>query len=1421
MLSGDFNGDGRTDLQFNTSFANAPLQVTEAIKKVTTGLGATTDIVYGALTDASVYTKAGGTVGSRGVAIQSPLYVVKATTASTATAGTFNTSYSYSGLVGDTTGRGLLGFAQRVATQTVSDDSAYLVKTISDNSQTWPSAGRPSKVSQVVGPAAGAASRTVKETSFAWSTRETARGALKTHEVHLTNKTEKSFELNGDALSWAVTATPLANIDASTGDVGLVETYTTDAAGTADGYKKQTTSTYQNDLGNWIIGRVATTTVTSFLPDRTSATRKSAFTYYQASDGAKVGLLKTETIEPDLGGNLTVTTLHEYDTFGNRASSSASFVENGATRTRTTTTSFDSLGRFIQSVTNALGHVETRTHDERFGGVKSATSPTAITAATTFDNFGRKVSELVTDGSGRRLGQTTWTLASASPSYSYSVRTQTSSGGETTSYFDNLQRELRVDTRTFSGGTASATSAYDSKGRKVNASRPYASTGGSSVARATTWLHDAMGRVTEEADRQGDAGSAVIRKTTTAYQKLSEQDLAFPGTSARPGLLVTVTRTNDAGSGGNQVTSQLLNSQGQAIRVRDANARDTRFAFDPFGNLVCVTPPGVATSDYRCATRTGLQVKTVYDARGRKSQLQDPDTGTWGYNYNGLGELTNQYDANGNTTLVSYDDLGRMTGRTVGIHSTTFGYDYCKLGKACSVSVTGGASRSFEYDAQARQTAATLQYAGKTFTSRTLYDTEGRVSFVSYPGDDLGNGGLGLRQSYNAYGFMTSVADTASPSTTYWAATARYDDGQAYQSSLAGYSVTRGYDSLGRPQSIGSGSVTSQTFAFDQVGNLTARSDSAAGYGETFSYDVMNRVTASTCPLPCNGKTAAYDDYGNVTSRSDRGGYTYHPNTHRVSAVNGKTYGYDANGNLTTVNGASYATWTPFNMPATLGTGALGYAYDGAFTRVKETSQANGTTYYATPGFFEQVEVGGIKVLRHYVASPEGPVAVVNIARDNNGLEMSRSRTITFADHLGSTIAEVNAATGAVTRLSFDAWGKRRLSTGADGNPVLTGLASERGFTGHEMLDEVGLVHMNGRIYDPAIGRFLSADPIIQSPLDLQNYNRYSYVLNNPLSLTDPTGYSWWTKWRRPILAVVAAVVTYNLSSVAMSSAAIKAGSSTALATVGTASNGMLVGTGLTATGNAVAGAAAGFASGGVMGGNLESAVRGAFSGAAFGGLNGWFGNSWSIGRVGANTALGGAISKAMGGRFSDGARLALVTSFAQWGMHAMANSTDTLKAAECMPRSTCYYDPSSGRLDTIGTRTVHSSVLDSGSYWNAHPVKAYLAGANGKGLTMGEEGIGPHFYDSWPDPLRGVAQTTWNSISKVHDFANSWNYDWRTGLRVEGGPWGNVSAAAAANFEILMNAYSFSTMLPTAGYALFSTAGPYFASTYLDGRHR
>ena len=98
--------------------------------------------------------------------------------------------------------------------------------------------------------------------------------------------------------------------------------------------------------------------------------------------------------------------------------------------------------------------------------------------------------------------------------------------------------------------------------------------------------------------------------------------------------------------------------------------------------------------------------------------------------------------------------------------------------------------------------------------------------------------------------------------------------------------------------------------------------------------------------------------------------------------------------------------------------------------------------------------------------------------------------------------------TGAVIeRLAYDPWGKRRYPNGlADNADSVVGVNTERGYTLHEHLDEIGVIHMNGRVYDPLIGRFMSADPFVQSPGNLQSFNRYAYVMNNPLGYSARVG---------------------------------------------------------------------------------------------------------------------------------------------------------------------------------------------------------------------------------------------------------------------------------------------------------------------------
>ena len=165
------------------------------------------------------------------------------------------------------------------------------------------------------------------------------------------------------------------------------------------------------------------------------------------------------------------------------------------------------------------------------------------------------------------------------------------------------------------------------------------------------------------------------------------------------------------------------------------------------------------------------------------------------------------------------------------------------------------------------------------------------------------------------------------------------------------------------------------------------------------------------------------------------------------------------------------------------------------------------------------------RTMRHEL----GDATVVLRTTDGAGGTLSNGRTVEVyyrhSDRLGSPLALSDstrafrqAGASATTRRAFDAFGQTRNADFSDRTqlPQVGSLglapATRQGFTGHEHLDSLGLIHMNGRVYDYRLGRFLSVDPIIQNPAHSQSLNPYSYIMNNPLAATDPSGYnSGWT----------------------------------------------------------------------------------------------------------------------------------------------------------------------------------------------------------------------------------------------------------------------------------------------------------------------
>jgi RHS repeat-associated protein len=164
------------------------------------------------------------------------------------------------------------------------------------------------------------------------------------------------------------------------------------------------------------------------------------------------------------------------------------------------------------------------------------------------------------------------------------------------------------------------------------------------------------------------------------------------------------------------------------------------------------------------------------------------------------------------------------------------------------------------------------------------------------------------------------------------------------------------------------------------------------------------------------------------------------------------------------------------------------------------------TIRWSAGGNYEEVinHETGKTTKYHYIHGGSG-LAAVFIAEEDSA-ETDNLYYI-HKDYLGSILCLSDEDGKAVERYSFDAWGHRRNPTNwSQWQGDSTDYIVNRGFTGHEHMDIFGLINMNGRIYDPDLGRFISPDPYVQMPDNSQNFNRYSYALNNPLKYTDPSG---------------------------------------------------------------------------------------------------------------------------------------------------------------------------------------------------------------------------------------------------------------------------------------------------------------------------
>ncbi len=946
-------------------------------------------------------------------------------------------------------------------------------------------------------------------------------------------------------------------------------------------YYQQTTTSY-TDEGSWGVKYLPSNMTKLVSNGDDTESRMMTFDYNSN------GSLYKKTIAPDSTFELQ-TTYDSYDAYGNVTFITSSTPNDASISAETSTMQYTDDGRFIKSKTSG-GMTTSYKYDLTKSQLLAETSPSGLTTRYFYNGLGQKYKTLSPIGveSYTTLNWVMNDTDAPSDALYYSL-SKTSGVAETRTYYNAKGQVRRTLSYGFGGEKIYADKEYDSKDRLSRESLPYFK--GVTALKWTIYAYNASyDRLSEVTAPDGTISKTIY---DDANRKVTSQ-----------------VKKNDV----IQQSIKYTNELGQTEISEDNMSNKVHYVYDVAGRL----------KESWVNDLTQHKTTFSYDSRGNRLKVTDPDAGVISNTYDALGRILTQTNARGHYSIYNYDDLGRVytqiTKKSInGSTLETLEYNHLNSGVAIGqlnwVKLNGETKENYSYDNMGRMNGVTEYIDGESFPYSNTYDDYGRIAKQSYPS------GYTIANVYNAQGDLWQITHDnqviyENSDFTAMGALTDYD--------LGSNNVTRNYDKLGRLDYQGCGSRQSMSYAYDDMGNLEYREDGVyAGQIETFNYDNLNRLlgikyTAWGAYEPSKDKYMTYDATGNILSKTGVGAdmkYGENGKPHALTSINTPMNYQPNNQNI---------TYTYFNKAKLITQGNYTYQYTYGIdhqrrkTVYKEGSTVKRTKYYL--GNYEKViDENGTKEY-HYLSADCGMFGIFVKTNGNSG-----ELKYVLTDHLGSLTEVLDASTNQpVQSLSFSAWGMAREAE--NWNNEFTGeLFADRGFTGHEHLPAIfGLIDMNGRMYDPVLGRFLSPDPYVQSPDYAQNFNRYAYCYNNPLVYSDPDGEFILTAM------VVGAFINYVIQDM---SGNIDSGGDVIKA-VGI---GALTGAAGAGAGSLVSGAVGG--SVGFLGG---AAIGGA--GGAAGGFVGGAGNAWAngssfneglitglkVGGVGALT--GGAIGGVFGG---------------------------------------------------------------------------------------------------------------------------------------------------------------------------------------------
>jgi len=1074
----------------------------ERLLSATDGLGNSASFAYLPMTDAAVYAKGtGAAYPERDVRGTSSL--VRTLQINPAGGTSYSLSYRYLNARFHAQGNADLGMGERQTTD--SRDGLYSVETFR---QDFPYIGAPATTTVKQSSAGGA--NTIQSTAHSYALH--VLDATAGNERYLPYRTQtiaNVYEVGGmrdGALVTEVKETHTVNTFGNSTFVAIDVT-DKDALSQETGfiYRTEITSTFIQDTSAWCIGPPSTRAEKRILPGGGFRTRSAS---WQVSP-VECRVTK-QTLEPGEGNLVALAADIDYDACGN-VDSLTTYPEGQSAQSRVTAIAYGARCQRPESLTNPEGHVSTIAHNWSLGVPLTRTDPNGLSTTLEYDGFGRLTRQLRPDGTAARFAITACTSGNGwcgknSGARMKVTRTERSTGDNVLRtdelFLDGIGRTRWAHRDSLESGPSIVETLYDSWNRPTVRTRPYFSLG---AVYSTSYVYDLIGRITS-IDAPISESSTTGRITSFAYEG-REHKITDPE---------------------NYVTARRHSVLGQLRWLIDPSpGGTTQYTYHPFGEVASITDAN------------GNVTSWSVNERGYVTGNSDPDSGNWTYEINAFGETAKIRDAKTSagswTTEFSFDKLSRHLTRVEAEGTTYFTWGQASdntasnkyIGRLKSVSSPGGYAETYTFDGLSRLTRQRTTIEGTNYDVDQGYAAStGLLSTLTYPAS-TGPSRFAITLQYQS-NLPRSISESGGP-TIYWTGNST-DAWGHYQDEVFGngaktitdFDQASGF-MLSREAGVGGGTglINSGIEWDDLRGSLTERKDLklSPSVTEAFVNDNLDLLDYSTRNGSQNLDVTT-DAIGNILTKDGQSyvytgaqtGCTYyaHAQPRAVRKIGSTIYCYDENGNMKK-RGGSNISYSSFNLPTVINAGSnsstLSY---GAFrNRYKQVAVAGGateTTLYVA-GLFEKVTLpSGVVEYRHYIAGGGGTAAIVT--RRSSG---TNSTYYWHSDHLGSPELFTDSAGNALVRPSFGAYGERRDGTDWLGPPSAANLSviagiTRRGFTGHEHLDAVGLIHMNGRVYDPSAGRFLGVDPMIEVG-NSQSVNSYSYVWNNPLSLIDPSGF--------------------------------------------------------------------------------------------------------------------------------------------------------------------------------------------------------------------------------------------------------------------------------------------------------------------------